>query len=79
MCVHEQTALSYIFRSCEATSAAIITEQTVITHDEHASNMPGFWLYLGRALGLVMDDGASPVATHQLPNFKYTKVKMQQD
>lgn len=63
MCVHEQTALSYIFRSCEAMSTAITPEQTVIAHDEHASNMPGFWSYLCRALGLVMDDGAFPVAT----------------
>lgn len=64
MCVHEQTALSYILRSCKATSVAIITEQTVIAHDEHASNTPGFWLYLCGALGLVMHNGAFPVAMH---------------
>lgn len=36
--MHEQTALHYSFRSCEATSA-ITTEQPVIAHGEHTSNM----------------------------------------
>lgn len=66
VCVREQTALSYTFGSCEAASR-IIAEPTGIARDERASNVPGFWLYLGRALGLVAGDGAFPLATQFPP------------
>lgn len=78
MCVREQTALRYVFRSCKAMSGAP-TEQAVMAHDERASNLSGFWLYPCRAPVWWWMMYSSGNTTHQLANFKDAMVKMQRD